>query len=532
MKEERTLQNAKKSQSLSLASCLISRLINPIIIKEMRGQMRGPRAFIILTAYLAGLGGLTYALYRMTLTSFAGYTGVSPQSAYVGQTLFYGLAFLVLLCVCFITPTLTAGAISGEQERRTYDMLLSTPLRPFSILWGKMVASLMWIFMLILAAVPLSSLIFIFGGIALRDIIQVIGILGLVAVTYGSLGMFFSALTRRTGQATVFTYLIVMAFIFGGVFFWVGSNIMGRGDVMPRGLACLSPIGALASALITPEGTLGPVGGLSMLLVGGTDWFHSSGRLFRPLWQYTTAVYLALTVMLWLVTAQLVRPVRRWRLGWKGWLLRLFIVLLLAGELGVVFGSDWGTTGLRASSPQPFPAPTAVPVASVPVAWEVVDLPTATPPPTPTPVPLPTPPSPAEVEEMLEGFVVQNLMQNIMPQDYERLFNAGAFCDLEVLDISGFAPDGRQVQASLWVYCRVYSAEDGELQPGVGLSLPLVASLFYDQNGLWRLDSYYIHAANMLSPEVRQHLLVHPYDEAMGEARLRERAREALLGEE
>ncbi len=530
MREERTLQNVEKSPSLSLASRLVSRLVNPIIIKEMRGQMRGPRAFIILTAYLTGLGGLTYALYRMTLTSFAGYTGVSPQSAYIGQTLFYGLAFLVLLCICFITPTLTAGAISGEQERRTYDMLLSTPLRPFSILWGKMVASLMWIFMLILAAVPLSSLIFVFGGIALRDIIQVIGILGLVAITYGSLGMFFSALTRRTGQATVFTYLVVMAFIFGGVFFWVGANVMGRGDVMPRGLACLSPIGALASALITPEGSMGPVAGLSMLLVGGTDWFHSSGKLFRPLWQYTTAVYLALTVMLWLVTAQLVRPVRRWRIGWKGWLLRLFIVLLVAGELGVVFGTDWGSTGLRASSVQPLPVPTTAPGAFVEL--EVADLPTATPPPTPTPVPLPTPPAPAEVEEMLEGFVVQNLMQNIMPQDYEQLFNARSFCDLEVLDISGFAPDGSQVQASLWVYCRVYSTEDGELRPGAGLSLPLVTSLFYHPDGVWRLDSYYIHAANMLSPEVRQRLLEHPYDEALGEARLRERAQEALLGGE
>ena len=36
--------------------------INPIIVKEIRGQMRGPRAFWVLTAYLLGLALFTYGL--------------------------------------------------------------------------------------------------------------------------------------------------------------------------------------------------------------------------------------------------------------------------------------------------------------------------------------------------------------------------------------------------------------------------------------------------------------------------------------
>ncbi|MCX7680823.1 MAG: ABC transporter permease [Anaerolineae bacterium] len=507
----------------------LARFINPIIIKEMRGQMRGPRAFVVLTLYLAGLGILTYGLYRLTLTSFAQYAGVTPQSAYLGQILFSSLALLILLCICFITPSLTAGAISGENERRTYDMLLSTPLRPISILWGKMVASLMWIFMLILAAVPLSSIIFVFGGIALRDIIQVIGLLGLVAITYGSVGMFFSALTRRTGQATVFTYLLVMLCVFGGMFVWVAANILGIAQTFPRQILSFSPVNALASAIITPEmsvyGAPWPIS--LMMFLGGGDWLYSAEVLSRPLWQYTTAVYLALTAVLWLVTVQLVKPVRRWRLGWRGWLVWLLVLLLVAGGLAITFGTAWGSTGFKPST-APVPVPTAAPVAFE--AASHID--TAPLPPTPTPPPPPPlPPSAAEVEDMLEGFVVQNVMQNLMPPDYHLLSNVGAFCDLEMLELTEILTDRSHIQTALWAYCRVYSVEDGELRAGAGVSMPLVVSLIWQPDGTWGVESYYLHAANLLSPMVRQRLVKDPYDEAAGEARLREQAQERLLGE-
>ncbi|MFL5806180.1 MAG: hypothetical protein ACJ8CR_31175 [Roseiflexaceae bacterium] len=39
------------------------REINPVLVKELRGRMRGPRAFILLTAYLLILGAVTLLLY-------------------------------------------------------------------------------------------------------------------------------------------------------------------------------------------------------------------------------------------------------------------------------------------------------------------------------------------------------------------------------------------------------------------------------------------------------------------------------------
>jgi ABC-type transport system involved in multi-copper enzyme maturation permease subunit len=526
------MQHATRdARHASRFTSFVSRLINPIIIKEMRGNMRGPRAFLILTGYLVGLSGLAYGLYRMTLTSLTSSgMGSSPQSAYVGQMMFVGLAFLELLFVCFITPTLTAGAISGESERRTYDVLLATPLRPASILWGKMVASLSWVLLLILAAIPLSSVIFLFGGLALRDVIQVIGLLGLVAITYGTLGMFFSALTRRTGRATALTYLVVLVLVFGGMFVWTLGNSMG-GRALPRGLLYSNPISALASAVITPEMNMyggGPATSLLFLVGGGPDslGFYSSVRL-RPVWQYTAALYLALTALLYLATAQLVKPVRRWRIGWKGLIAWLLVLAVLAGGLWVVFGTQWGTTGFGGSlAPMPTPPPMPMPAIAPGVA--VVQV--ASPMPMPTPAPPPTlmpASSPFDAGEHTEA------MQDLLVQ---QLFSGGstAFCDLLILG-DDFTSDATYVNVWAWGRCRAFSVEDGELSPGALISGPFHFDLNWSPDLGWQLTGggFVSDLMNPMLPffDFQQRLLENPYDEAAGEARLEERAREALLGE-
>jgi ABC-2 type transport system permease protein len=99
--------------------------INPIIVKEMRSRMRGPRAFITLTAMLLFMGGVMYAMLQIILAQSRYMNVLSPQ---VGQSMFAALAFLMLFMISAVTPAVTAGAISGEKEKQTYEMLMATPL--------------------------------------------------------------------------------------------------------------------------------------------------------------------------------------------------------------------------------------------------------------------------------------------------------------------------------------------------------------------------------------------------------------------
>src|SRR5438132_3391305 len=77
-----------------------------------------------------------------------------------GQALFLSLVIFQMVLLAFITPALTAGAISSERERQTIDLLFVTKLPSFSILWGKLLASMSFVLLLLLLSVPIFSLCF------------------------------------------------------------------------------------------------------------------------------------------------------------------------------------------------------------------------------------------------------------------------------------------------------------------------------------------------------------------------------------
>jgi ABC-type transport system involved in multi-copper enzyme maturation permease subunit len=400
--QSNSIQNIQR-----LGHRVLRRFVNPIMIKDFRAQMSGARAFKILTAYLLGLSVLAYAIYRILMAmANARFSYGNPQSAMIGQALFVSLVFLEMAFISFVTPALTAGTISGEIERRTYDMLFATPLRPAAILWGKAVTALSYVLLLIVASIPLSSVIFLFGGVAVRDMIQAVGLFAVVAVTYSIVGVFFSALTRRTAQATVLSYAVVLLMVFGTIFAWAAVQAINQTtgpNQASLALLYLNPFSALVSAVLTAESvnaimSMGPLMGMMLEISGSMRilGLHYPTPIARPLWQYTVALYGTISVILYLLTTQLVKPVRRWRVGRRAWLAVALITLILAGGLFIVFrpetsgGFDTGRTptptparafpvlrGINVPPPPPVPTPT----------------PFDAPPPSPTPTPFSPPPN-------------------------------------------------------------------------------------------------------------------------------------------
>ncbi|MCU0478717.1 MAG: ABC transporter permease [Chloroflexi bacterium] len=180
--------------------------------KELRGRMRGPRAFIGLTLYLALLAGFTVMIYLIAAQSAAqqaAFGGGNPYaSASVGQAVFTVLLFLQILLVVFLAPAATAGAISLEREKQTLDLLTATPISTLGIVVGKLGSALAFVFVLILASIPLTAVVFVFGGVGPEDILRGYLVLLVTALGFGSVGILLSSLTRRTQSATVLTYLV------------------------------------------------------------------------------------------------------------------------------------------------------------------------------------------------------------------------------------------------------------------------------------------------------------------------------------
>jgi len=329
--------------------------LNPVLRRELRVRMRGSRAFVVLGVYLLALGMVVYGLEQI-LVKFG--TGAQIQSFQIGQIIFGGFALMEVTLLALITPALTAGAISAEREHGTFDLLRATPVRAHSIVMGKLVAALGYVGLLIVASVPMAGLVFLFGGVAPADVGAVFALLSVTTLAFGLLGLFCSALVRRTSLAAVLAYATVALLIggtVGGYIFWDaldggladtmtseefaianGPNagmVVAEGGAQPgpptsrnppRAMLALNPIFAMASLVAdavddSPAGpNIGPGGqsGLPQLLdivrSGRMDFenqlvFDEFGNPRMdaatstgwPLWQLTVAIYGAVSLLLY-----------------------------------------------------------------------------------------------------------------------------------------------------------------------------------------------------------------------------------------
>ncbi len=127
-----------------------------------------------------------------------------------------------------MAPTFAAGAISGEKERKTYEMLLASPLSPWSIVIGKLVASLTHLVVLIIASLPIIMLALPLGGVSIWEVLAAYLWLLISIILFGSIGLACSCGFRRTASSLVVSYLVILPLVILGVMFWRGLASSGN----------------------------------------------------------------------------------------------------------------------------------------------------------------------------------------------------------------------------------------------------------------------------------------------------------------
>jgi ABC-2 type transport system permease protein len=182
---------------------------NPIHVKEFRERFRMRNTVWLLSAYLAVTGAMLLGFMYLSLHDTSGFVP--------GQTREYFIAFsaLQLIMIAFIAPALAAGAISGERERQTLHVLLTTLLSPLSIVLSKLISSLSFTAFLVFTSLPLYSFIFLFGGISPLEVAQIFLFFAVNILFYGCMGLFCSTFIKRTGLSTVTAYGILFLSIIG-----------------------------------------------------------------------------------------------------------------------------------------------------------------------------------------------------------------------------------------------------------------------------------------------------------------------------
>ena len=171
---------------------------------ELLVNLRMVRAFVLLFFYVGLLGMVVYLAWpsqpRLDLTT-------RPKEAERLVNIFF-LGQYVLMAL--MAPSFAAGAVTGEKERRTYEMLLATPMRPGAIVLGKLVAALCHLAVLVFASLPIVMLCLPLGGVSPYEVLVTYLAMAASVVTFGMICISASSYFTRTVAALVVSYLIIL----------------------------------------------------------------------------------------------------------------------------------------------------------------------------------------------------------------------------------------------------------------------------------------------------------------------------------
>lgn len=186
--------------------------MNPVYKRETMVTARSFRLALTLLAF-NGVLALVALLNMYSTLAQVRLTAEIQYGSFMDLYLF--VAVLEFVMLIFIMPAISAGSISGERERQTLDLMLTTQMTPKDIVLGKLMSSLSTMFLLIVSSFPIIAMVFVYGGVTMKDLLLLMACFMVAGLFVGSLGLCCSAMFKKSTLSTVVTYAVMGVVVFG-----------------------------------------------------------------------------------------------------------------------------------------------------------------------------------------------------------------------------------------------------------------------------------------------------------------------------
>lgn len=192
----------------------VYKMHNPVFASSAKRRMRSYRAPLLISLY-----GIFLLVVSIAAIATLQQNELSLNDLRIGLNTYVYLVVMQFILIILVAPALTAGSISGERERQTLDLLLSTRVGAFRIVIGKMLSTVSFLALMIFTSLPAMAITLFFGGVAFIDMLFSVAFLIICAFSCCAIGIFCSALFKRSVTSTVVAYLFVFAFGIGTLVF-------------------------------------------------------------------------------------------------------------------------------------------------------------------------------------------------------------------------------------------------------------------------------------------------------------------------
>jgi ABC-type transport system involved in multi-copper enzyme maturation permease subunit len=198
---------------------LASRLIGPLLVYDLGRLARRGRSTLLRTSYAALLtAGLALVSASQFPHALATANIFEPQQLTIAERAAVGWSFVLtvlvmqVLAVLVLTPAYLAGAVAEEKENKTLDMLFTTHLSDREIVLGKLFGRLGHLGMVLLAGMPILTLMLLWGGVHPAVLLAGLVVTAATLLSVGSFSIFCSVVAPNTFLALVISYGAVALF--------------------------------------------------------------------------------------------------------------------------------------------------------------------------------------------------------------------------------------------------------------------------------------------------------------------------------
>ncbi len=215
-------------------------VFNAVMLGEIYTRMRGKRAYLMIGIYLLVLSMIVLATY----STVSNYYGASRNPAEMGREMFTTISMAQVFFMVLFMISITSGSITQEREQGTFEFLSLTLMAEHHIIWGKLMAAVSFVALLLMTGLPVMTVANLLGGFSIWDVLQTAILIVLGAVNIGLFCLYGSASYQKTSTAmgANFGRLILFLWI-SGVFFAEATNSWrGGSQSMPAmGFLFLNP---------------------------------------------------------------------------------------------------------------------------------------------------------------------------------------------------------------------------------------------------------------------------------------------------
>jgi ABC-type transport system involved in multi-copper enzyme maturation permease subunit len=220
-----------------MSGCLV------IIERELLALLRSAKTQLIFVSVAMAFALIVFLKWPTS--------GIVDLDGRKGRELFQWLTYAMFTAAILIVPVFPATSLVMEVRRRTLELLLNSPLTRTSIFFGKVLAMLGLVVLLLFSTVPAVACNLMMGGLSLtNDVLRMYAFLTLVCAELIVIGLLVGTFCRSSESALRWSYGVTFTLV---VVPWVPDALFPGGTspiaVAMQWLKVISPIPALMQML-------------------------------------------------------------------------------------------------------------------------------------------------------------------------------------------------------------------------------------------------------------------------------------------